>query len=315
MILNEEPGGWGAETARPASASTAPSLGRITATPPSSPPSASFARLLQAEPDRRRDRASAAAGDALDHAVAEPQRGAGAPAEALVVDALEPGRLVTGRRPRSRRPWGRSPAAARRRRRCCRAAAGRRCDGAPPRPPGRPAGRSAGRPRDAAHVVLLAGRERERAAQRAEVLRRDRHRDAHAAAAQQRADAPDPDLLHARRLIGAPVVGQERDPRVRLAAGSVDELVHRGVVAARPRFDERLDRLVPVIAVQLGAGEHVAAVAQRGEDHDDHEQDAQRRPAAVPAAGRLRRRKEQRTGPGGVPEPSGTASTSAGHRF
>ena len=40
MILNEEPGGWGAETAMPASASTEPSLGLITAMPPSLSPSA-----------------------------------------------------------------------------------------------------------------------------------------------------------------------------------------------------------------------------------------------------------------------------------
>src|ERR1700749_4826088 len=40
MILNVEPGGCGADTARPASPSTAPSLGRITATPPSRLPSA-----------------------------------------------------------------------------------------------------------------------------------------------------------------------------------------------------------------------------------------------------------------------------------
>src|ERR1700750_764659 len=34
MILNVEPGGWGADTARPARPSTAPSDGRMTATPP-----------------------------------------------------------------------------------------------------------------------------------------------------------------------------------------------------------------------------------------------------------------------------------------
>src|SRR3954470_19007731 len=40
MILKEEPGGWGPETASPASARIEPSLGLITATPPSLPPSA-----------------------------------------------------------------------------------------------------------------------------------------------------------------------------------------------------------------------------------------------------------------------------------
>ena len=43
MILNVDPGGWGAETASPASAVTAPSRGRITATPPTLPPSAAAA--------------------------------------------------------------------------------------------------------------------------------------------------------------------------------------------------------------------------------------------------------------------------------
>jgi hypothetical protein len=43
MILNVEPGGCGADTARPASASTAPSRGRTTATPPSFEPSAAAA--------------------------------------------------------------------------------------------------------------------------------------------------------------------------------------------------------------------------------------------------------------------------------
>ena len=46
MILNVEPGGWGADTASPASASTAPSRGRMTATPPSLPPSASCAARM-----------------------------------------------------------------------------------------------------------------------------------------------------------------------------------------------------------------------------------------------------------------------------
>ena len=40
MILKLEPGGWGAETARPASASTEPSLGLITAIPPRRSPRA-----------------------------------------------------------------------------------------------------------------------------------------------------------------------------------------------------------------------------------------------------------------------------------
>jgi hypothetical protein len=43
MILNTEPGGWGADTARPAVASSAPSRGRTTAMPPSRSPSAAFA--------------------------------------------------------------------------------------------------------------------------------------------------------------------------------------------------------------------------------------------------------------------------------
>ena len=43
IILKVEPGGWGAETASPARASTSPVRGRMTATPPSCPPSAAVA--------------------------------------------------------------------------------------------------------------------------------------------------------------------------------------------------------------------------------------------------------------------------------
>ena len=134
MILKLEPGGWGAETARPASASTEPSLGLDHRDAAELVAQRVLGGLLQPELDRGVDRAALAAGDARDHAVAEAQRRAAAPAEAVVVDALEPGRL--GARDAGDRGAGRvgvqQPAAGVVD--ACRAWARRRCGGGPPRP-------------------------------------------------------------------------------------------------------------------------------------------------------------------------------------
>src|SRR3954470_3474347 len=107
MILNVLPGGCGAETARPASASTEPSRGRITATPPTLPPSADCAvfcspsRIVvctdfapirgcggvpRPEPDRGVAGLAADRRTLGDRAFAEAQDRARAPAEPLVVD-------------------------------------------------------------------------------------------------------------------------------------------------------------------------------------------------------------------------------------
>ena len=115
MILNVDPGGWGAETARPASASTEPSRGRTTATPPSLPPERRGGGALQPGPDRGVDRAPAAALDRGDDAVAEAQLRAGPAGQALVVQALEAGAAVAARRRapgdgRRRRVGGQQPA-------------------------------------------------------------------------------------------------------------------------------------------------------------------------------------------------------------
>ena len=98
MILNVDPGGWGAETARPARASTEPSRGRTTATPPSLPPERRRGGALQPGPDRRVDRASPAPLDRDDDAVAEAQLGAGPAGQARVVETLEAGAAVAARR-------------------------------------------------------------------------------------------------------------------------------------------------------------------------------------------------------------------------
>ena len=171
-------------------------------------------------------------------------------------------------------------------------------------------------PRDARHVVLGLGRlERQRPLELAEVLGGHGHRHAHPAAAEQRPDAADRDLLDGRGAVGAAVVGEERDLRVGLARRRVEQRVHRLVVALLPGLHELLDRRAAVVGVELGAHDLVAAVPDRRQDHEQHEQDRQRRPAATPPpACVLGRGKEQRTGPGRVPERSGTTSTSAGHQ-
>ena len=100
MILNVEPGGWGAETARPASARTAPSRGRITATPPILSPSAAVRRAHEPRAQRRVQRAA--------------RDGAGAGHDPCCRTAAAP----TGARPaaRRRRAAARSASAPRRRR-------------------------------------------------------------------------------------------------------------------------------------------------------------------------------------------------------
>ena len=71
--LEHGPGGCGAEYAMPASASTSPSDGRITATPPKRPASAATAARWIVGVDRRAHRAAAPWRDRGDHAVAGAQ--------------------------------------------------------------------------------------------------------------------------------------------------------------------------------------------------------------------------------------------------
>ena len=143
------------------------------------------------------------------------------------------------------------------------------------------------------------------------------HRDAHPAVAEQRPDASDRDLLDRRGAVGAPVVGEEGDLRVRALRRRVEQRVHRLVVALLPRAARTARRSRGARRCRAGrARPRSRRSPTRGQDHEQHEQDRQRRPgrATPPPAGVLGRGKEQRTGPGGVPERSGTTSTSAGHR-
>ena len=211
--------------------------------PPRSSPSAFCDAALQPEPDRRVDRAPAAAVDARDHAVAEAQRRAAA---ARRGGRRRCARARSASRPRcrrSRRRSGPSSAAARRRRRCSRAAAGGRCGGAPPRPPrGRAAAARAStrraprpaRPREALNVIVPSS------VPKSSVVTFTGTRTV--AVAEQRAEPADRDLLDARGAVRAPVVGQERDPRVLLLAAAVQQRVHRLVVARAPRGHERAAR-------------------------------------------------------------------------
>ena len=187
--------------------------------------------------------------------------------------------------------------------------------GATASPARRPGSRISGDQSIAGDVVRLRRVELQGALERAEVLRLDRHRHPDDAAAEQRPDRPDRDLLDARRPVRAPVIGEERDLRVGLAAGRVQQGVHRLLVALLPGLDELLDRRAPLVGVQLVVDQRVAAVGHARDHHDRDEDQRERRTGpAMPPACRLGRRKEQRTGPGGVPERSGTTSTPAGHR-
>ena len=198
---------------------------------------ASGAVLLQPEPDRRVDRA---ARGGRRRARPRGRRSAATSCGGRRGGRRRcaPARSACRRRcPRSTRRWGRSSAAARRRRRCSRAAAPRRC---------------------AAHLLaLLAARAGAAPATRRRARRRRRSASAwnfsvpfsvpkslvltvtgtlDVAAAEQRADRPERDLLDARGPVRAPVVGEERDLRVGLPARRVEQRVHRLVVALRPRL-------------------------------------------------------------------------------
>ena len=115
MILKVEPGGCGAETASPASASTDPSRGRTTATPPSLLAERRCGGALQPGADGGVHRVPPVALDRGDDAVAEAQLGPGRAGQARVVEALETGPAVAarGRAPgeRGRRRVGREQAA------------------------------------------------------------------------------------------------------------------------------------------------------------------------------------------------------------
>ena len=144
MILNVEPGGWGARVARCRRApSTSPLRGRTTAMPPKRPASASTAARWIVGVDRRAHvRAGAAACVAREHARAGAQLAAGR--------AGEPARRTRARgrvRPTGVRRARRARAAPRR----ARAAPGRR--GRRSRPPARPRSDSRASPLAIARAV------------------------------------------------------------------------------------------------------------------------------------------------------------------
>ena len=90
MILNVEPGGWGAENATPESPSTSPVAGRSTAMPPKRPAERLDRRALDVGVDRGAHVVAVARLGAGDHARARAQDAAGAAGEPLVELALEP---------------------------------------------------------------------------------------------------------------------------------------------------------------------------------------------------------------------------------
>ena len=91
MILNTDPGGWGADCAMPTSASTSPVRGRTTAIPPKRPASASTAAFWIFGSIVVRTALAALGGNAGELAAAGEQRPARRAGEQHVEFALEPG--------------------------------------------------------------------------------------------------------------------------------------------------------------------------------------------------------------------------------
>ena len=169
------------------------------------------------------------------------------------------------RRRRSRRPSGRSSAAGRRRRRCSRAWARRRCGGGPPRPcAGRAAPARATTPTRAMSSFCVAWNVSvPLSVPKSLVLHRHRH--LHVAAAEQRAERPDRDLLERPppgwRAGSRPGTRSSGSPCGSAASSSA---VHRLVVALRPRRRRTSSTVARRSSlVQLAADQRVAAVAER----------------------------------------------------
>ena len=99
MILNVEPGGWGAENAMPESPSTSPVAGRSTAMPPKRPASASTAARWMSGSIAVRTSTPSLRLRARHHAPAGAQdaaRAAGQPRVELALEPVEPDRRALG---------------------------------------------------------------------------------------------------------------------------------------------------------------------------------------------------------------------------
>ena len=299
MILNVEPGGWGAETARPESASTEPSRGRTTAIPPSLSPSAADRRALQPGPDRRAHRAPAARLRGGDAARAEAQLRARPAREAVVVGAPRARSRDRPRRARGRRStgrWARGPGGARRRRARRRAAGARGSSAARARRgAGRgAAGRGASARRRARPLRVTGSATRPRSVPNSFVRTATGHGDL---AVDRLARAPDDHLLDRRLGVGHAVVLGEAPGRVLRARVGVELGVHRGGPALRPRGREAHGGVAQLGAVVGALAQHVGDRARGGEQqHEDRR--AAAAGAAGAAAGRARPSARRRRGRG-----------------
>jgi hypothetical protein len=226
--------------------------------------------------------------DALDHARAEEQLGAGAAGQTVVEERLEPAALVVavGRAAgdRGRGGIGVEPATVR--------AEHRRALGPRQHAPAnllagpQPRQAEMRRPGDSCSIMLVVHRERDRAAERAEVVRGDDdgHGEGPAGRAGELADA------HGGGrggVVGRAVQAAEARPRVGLAAAVVERVPHGALVAARPAAHEALGGVAAHVRLVVAVDDVVGRPAGRGEHEHDHKRGAPGHavaPAAAPAA-------------------------------
>ena len=274
MILNVEPGGCGAETARPASASTAPSLRAHDRDAAEARAQRGGRGALQARLDRGPHGLPALGLHRGDHAVAEAQLGARRAAEARVVDVVQAlGQVGRGRVVGHRQAVG---AEDRRARRLLQRAAR-----APPRPC---AGRAA-----AAAASRRSRRDRPRCAPGTVVVPRSvpKYRvrttvRAVTAPSFGPLGCPDRDPADHGRLRGAPRELGEARVRVGGPAAGVELGVHRALVAALVGGQVALGGRALVVDLGAMVEVEIGARADRTE-HEQHDQPRPGRPCA-PAA-------------------------------
>ena len=312
MILNTDPGGCGAEYAIPASASTSPSFGRITATPPSRPASAVTAARWTSGSIVVRTAWPASGRDVREHPVAGEQAAARRPGELGVELSLEPGQAdggavgdaaalelggALGRRGadasgdlrRQRAEVGEPVLALGERRAVAREDRGARRQLGPAAQP--LAAAQAGLdevalPGDRGAVVLLDDRQGELPAQRAEDPRPHRHGHADAAV-DGLGRLPGDHTVERARPGGVAVGGGEALQRDALLGLRRQQRVHGRVVAATPGIREALGG---VLARVLAGGADRDPDGERGH-RGEHERREPGRHATTPAgtaAGRRR---------------------------
>ena len=181
-----------------------------------------------------------------------------------------------------------------------------RCGGSPARvrtasPLRSPGRRSCGLPVHARRVAAARDREHDAAAQRAEDAQRDDRAETDAPVSLLADDAR-ADGLHARGVLGAPVVGRELGLGRGGPCRGAERAPHRGVVEPLPGLDEAQGRGAAVVA-RLHLRAPVQPAGDEPGDHERREDPPPGHPAAGPAA-------ESRPA---APPPPASPATAAGH--